>query len=132
MWRSPSSMPSGARQHIVKMLQAARKIFRAIIAPNENPIREPRVSRFDAKQGGYWMRRDLEPIENDSDTTGYTFHFQISNRGGRQACSVKVQAPNIQDATMFFRQNWATIELMARDGLAGGSRDSGRIKLIAP
>ena len=78
------------------------------------------------------MRRDHQPIETDSDTTGYTFHFQISNRGGRQACSVKVQASNIQDATMFFRQNWATIELMARDGLTGGSRNSGRIRLIAP
>jgi hypothetical protein len=78
------------------------------------------------------MRRDHHPIENDSETTGYTFHFQISNGGARRACSVKVQAPNIQDATMFFRQNWATIELMARDGLAGGCRDSGRIKLIAP
>jgi hypothetical protein len=78
------------------------------------------------------MRRDHQPIENDSDTTGYTFHFQISNRGGRQACSVKVQASNIRDATMFFRQNWATIELMARGGLADGCRDSGRIRLIAP
>jgi hypothetical protein len=78
------------------------------------------------------MRRDQDPIENVSGTTGYTFHFQISNRGGRQACSVKVEAPNIQDATMFFRQNWATIERMARDGLAGGCRDSGRIRLIAP
>jgi hypothetical protein len=78
------------------------------------------------------MRSDHQPIENDSDTTGYTFHFQISNRGGRQACSVKVQAPNIQDATTFFRQNWLTIELMARDGLAGGCRDVDRIQLIAP
>ncbi len=78
------------------------------------------------------MRRDHQPIENNSDTTGYTFHFQISNRGGRRACSVKVQALNIQDATTFFRQNWATIELMARDGLAGGSRDGDRIQLIAP
>jgi hypothetical protein len=78
------------------------------------------------------MRRDHQPAETDSDTTDYTFHFQISNRGGRQACSVKVQAPNIQDATMFFRQNWPTIELMARDGMAGGARDNGRIKLIAP
>jgi hypothetical protein len=78
------------------------------------------------------MRRDQQPLENDSDTMGYTFHFQISNQGARHACSVKVQAPNIQDATMFFRRNWATIELMARDGLAGGSRDSGRIRLIAP
>jgi hypothetical protein len=78
------------------------------------------------------MRRDCQPIENDSDTTGYTFHFQISNGGGRRACSVQVQAPNIQDATTFFRQNWATIELMARDGLAGGSSDGNRIQLIAP
>jgi hypothetical protein len=43
-----------------------------------------------------------------------------------------VQAPNIQDATTFFRQNWLTIELMARDGLAGGCRDGDRIQLIAP
>jgi hypothetical protein len=115
-----------------KMLRATRKIYCATIAPYENPICKPKVSRFDARQGGHWMRRDHRPIETDSDTTGYTFHFQISNRGGRQACSVKVQASNIQDATMFFRQNWATIELMARDGLAGGSRNSGRIRLIAP
>jgi hypothetical protein len=115
-----------------KNVAAARKIYCATIAPYENPICKPKVSRFDARQGGHWMRRDHRPIETDSDTTGYTFHFQISNRGGRQACSVKVQAPNIQDATMFFRQNWATIELMARDGLAGGSRNSGRIRLIAP
>jgi hypothetical protein len=111
---------------------AARKIFCATIAPYENPICKPKLCRFDATQGGDWMRRDHHPIENDSETTGYTFHFQISNGGARQACSVKVQAPNIQDATMFFRQNWATIELMARDGLAGGCRDSGRIKLIVP
>ena len=78
------------------------------------------------------MRRDSQPIENDSDTTGYTFHFQISNGGGRRACSVKVQATNIQDATTFFRQNWATIELMARDGLAGGAANDDRIQLIAP
>jgi hypothetical protein len=115
-----------------KLLRHARKILRATIAPNENPICRPKLSRFDARQGGHWMRRDHQPIENCSDTTGYTFHFQISNRGGRQACSVKVQAPSIQDATMFFRQNWATIELMARDGLAGGSRDGDRIKLIVP
>ncbi len=97
----------------------ARKIFRATIAPNENPICKPKLSRFDARQGGYWMRRDHQPIENCSDTTGYTFHFQISNRGGRQACSVKVEASTIQDATMFFRQNWATIE---PDGARGFGR----------
>jgi hypothetical protein len=78
------------------------------------------------------MRRDAQPIENDQDMTGYTFHFQISNRGVRQACSVKVQAPSMQDATAFFRQNWPRIESMAREGLAGESDNSGRIRLLMP
>ena len=77
------------------------------------------------------MRRDDQPLKDDAETTGYTFHFQISNGGGRKACSVKVQAPSMQDATAFFRQNWPTIELMARDGLADASHDS-RIKLVVP
>jgi hypothetical protein len=78
------------------------------------------------------MRRDDQPIENDQDITGFTFHFQISNGGVRQACSVKVQAPSMQDATAFFRQNWPTIETMAREGLAGGSDEGGRIRLVMP
>jgi hypothetical protein len=52
------------------------------------------------------MRREREPTDNDAETMAYTFHFQITNKGGRQACSVKVQAPNIHDARSFFRQNW--------------------------
>jgi hypothetical protein len=48
------------------------------------------------------MRRDGEPVNEDWKTTGYIFHFQISNGGGRQACSVEVQASNIHDATIFF------------------------------
>ena len=78
------------------------------------------------------MRRDNQPLKDDAETTAYTFHFQISSGGGRKACSVKVQAPNIADATAFFRQNWPTIELMARDGLAEASGDNGRIKLVMP
>ena len=78
------------------------------------------------------MRRDDQPIENDQDITGFTFHFQISNAGVRQACSVKVQAPTMQDATDFFRQNWSTIELMARDGLGEASRDNDKIELVVP
>jgi hypothetical protein len=73
------------------------------------------------------MRRDAQPAHENTGTTGYTFNFQISNGGGRQACSVKVQADTLHDATRFFRQNWSMIETMARDGLATGSRD--RIQL---
>jgi hypothetical protein len=78
------------------------------------------------------MRRDDQPARNERETTGYTFHFQISNRGGRQACTVKVQALNIHDATTFFRENWPTIESMARDGLANACQDNGGIKLTMP
>jgi len=82
------------------------------------------------------MRRDDHPLTDvaktdDAATTGYTFHFQISHGGARKACSVKVQAATMQDATAFFRQNWPTIESMARSGLADAAHDSG-IKLVVP
>ena len=74
------------------------------------------------------MRRERRATTEGAETT-YTFHFQISNKGGRQACSVKVQAPNIHDATTFFRQNWPMIESMARDGLVSRTGDDRIIKL---
>lgn len=77
------------------------------------------------------MRSEPQPL-NDTDTVGYTFHFQITNKGGRQACSVKVQAPSIHDATMFFRQNWPMIETLARDGLVRGPSDDRTIRLAVP
>jgi hypothetical protein len=78
------------------------------------------------------MRRERRPTEQDGEAVAYTFHFQITNNGGRQACSVKVQASNIHDATTFFRQNWPTIEAMARDGLVNRSGDDRTIKLAMP
>jgi hypothetical protein len=78
------------------------------------------------------MRRERRATSEDAETLTYTFHFQITNKGGRQACSVKVQAPNIHDATTFFRQNWPMIESMARDGLVSKSGDDRTIKLAMP
>jgi hypothetical protein len=101
----------------------------AINAPNEKPNRKFRVSRFDARMGGHQMRRERRASSECAETITYTFHFQISNNGGRQACSVKVQAPNIHDATKFFRQNWPMIESMARDGLVRRTGDDRIIKL---
>jgi hypothetical protein len=54
------------------------------------------------------MRRNDQPIENDQDIIGFTFHFQISSGGVRQACSVKVQAPSMQDATAFLQTDPTT------------------------
>jgi hypothetical protein len=78
------------------------------------------------------MRRERQPTNKDAETIAYTFHFQIANKGGRQACSVKVQAPNVHDATTFFRQNWPMIESMARDGLDSRSVEDRIIKLAVP
>jgi hypothetical protein len=68
------------------------------------------------------MRRDVQPHGEDAETGVYSFNFQISSSTGRQACSVKVQAQNFQDATQFIRQNWPIIETMAREELAKGCR----------
>jgi hypothetical protein len=74
------------------------------------------------------MRRDDPSLNSDNATTGYTFHFQISNGGSRKACSVRVQAPSHRDhrdAAEFVRHNWPTIEAMARENMArcpGGDR----------
>jgi hypothetical protein len=78
------------------------------------------------------MRRECRPNDEDAETTAYTFYFQMTNNGGRQACSVKVQAPNQSDATAFFRQNWPMIETMAREGLASSSGDDRTIRLAMP
>jgi len=43
-----------------------------------------------------------------------------------------VEAPNIHDATKFFRENWPMIESMARDGLVSRIGDDRTIKLSMP
>jgi hypothetical protein len=78
------------------------------------------------------MRRERQPINEDSETIAYTFHFQISDKGGRKACSIKVQAINFSEATAFFRQNWLMIESMTRDHLANRQSEGRSIKLALP
>ena len=77
------------------------------------------------------MRRDDQPIKEDSESVGFNFHFQIASDAGRKACSVRVRAHNYHDATDFFRENWPTIEVMARESLAAAA-DGAEIKLSMP
>jgi hypothetical protein len=72
------------------------------------------------------MRRDQRLNSEDAEAIAYTFHFQMTSGGGRQACSVRVRAPNIDDAKTFFRDNWSVIEPMARDRLASRTGDPGQ------
>ncbi len=78
------------------------------------------------------MRRGCRPAGEDAVTTAYTFHFQITNKGGRHACSVKVEAQSISDATTLLRENWPMIESMARDRLVGTSGEDCTITFAMP
>jgi hypothetical protein len=98
-------------------------------APQEKPNCTNIVSLF-CTMGGHQMRRELR-APRGAETLTYSFHFQISNNGGRQAFSVEVQAPNVQDATRFFRQNLPGIESMARDHLANGIGGRRALRLAA-
>jgi hypothetical protein len=77
------------------------------------------------------MRQERGPIEDDGQSDGYTFFFQIANDGRRQACCVKVDAPDIHEASVLFRRNWTVIEAMARDGIRTGEEDS-MITVVMP
>jgi hypothetical protein len=59
-----------------------------------------------------------------------TVFFQIANGNRRQACSLKTKFPTQQQASRYLRQNWNKIEQMARDCLANGSLEEGRINLV--
>ena len=78
------------------------------------------------------MRRGRRPAKEAAETTAYTFHFQITDQGGRQACSVRVEAQSISDARTFLQQNWPMIESMARDRLVTRSGDDRAIRLAMP
>jgi hypothetical protein len=71
------------------------------------------------------MHRDGQPV-------GYTFFFQIASEGRRRACCVKVEAPDIHEASALFREKWPVIESMARDGIESGAVDDGVITLVMP
>ncbi len=78
------------------------------------------------------MRSERHSADAVAAATGYRFHFQITNGGGRHACTVEVQAPSMQDATVFFRKNWAAIEAIARESLTGEAGADKTIKLAVP
>jgi hypothetical protein len=69
-------------------------------------------------------------MDGDGQQAGYTFFFQIATDGERRACCVKVDAPDIQEASALFRENLPDIESMTRDGIRTGTVDDGVITLV--
>ena len=77
------------------------------------------------------MRQQRSQMNGDGQP-GYNFFFQIANDGERRACCVKVDAPNIHEASALFREKWPVIESMARDGVKGDVVEDGVITLVMP
>ena len=71
------------------------------------------------------MHRDGQPV-------GYTFFFQIASEGRRRACCVKVEAPDIHEASALFREKWPVIESMARDSINSRVIDDSVITIVMP
>jgi hypothetical protein len=69
------------------------------------------------------MRCDERLDNSNREAKSYTFHFQMTNGGGRQACSVRVRASDLDSARLFFRDNWRLIEPLARERLAGRANE---------
>lgn len=59
-----------------------------------------------------------------------TVFFQIANGTARQTCSLKTKFPTQQQASRYLLQNWNKIHEMARDCLANGRLEDGRINLV--
>lgn len=64
-----------------------------------------------------------------ADSSGYVLYFQFANNGTRRACSLTIQADSANEAARIFRENWAAIEVMARDGVSTGMVGSASVSL---
>ena len=73
-----------------------------------------------------------EPLgARSAESSGYVFHFQFASNGTRRACSLTIQADSANEAAKIFRENWVTIESMARDGVSAGMINATAVVLAA-
>lgn len=65
----------------------------------------------------------------NAESAGYVLYFQLASNGARRACSLTIQAGSADEAARIFRENWGTIESMARDGVSTGMVGSAPVSL---
>ncbi|WP_158231166.1 hypothetical protein [Bradyrhizobium sp. C9] len=64
-----------------------------------------------------------------AESSGYVLYFQLASNGARRACSLTIQAESADEAARIFRENWGTIESMARDGVSTAMVGSASVSL---
>ncbi|WP_426435733.1 hypothetical protein [Bradyrhizobium genosp. P] len=88
------------------------------------------VGREHTVLGKVFMQQ--EPLgAGSAEPSGYVFYFQFASNGTRRACSLTIQADSANEAAKIFRENWITIEEMAREGVSTGTIDSATVVLAA-
>lgn len=75
------------------------------------------------------MRQEQQSLLPAQRAVDFKISFQMTNAGARHACSVTIRAISKIDADTIFRDNWLSIEKLARLNLIAEQR--GEISLEA-
>ncbi|MHC2618367.1 hypothetical protein ACVIW2_000399 [Bradyrhizobium huanghuaihaiense] len=75
------------------------------------------------------MRKFPKPTEQEADEGPQKVSFQIANGNTRQTCILQTALPTKAQAQKYLMANWPMIEKMARDALAAGATEDGKIRL---
>jgi hypothetical protein len=76
------------------------------------------------------MRKVPVPTEQEASEGFQSVSFQIANGNARQDCMLQTTFPTKVQAQKYLLANWPTIERMARDALAAGAIENGKVKLM--
>ena len=76
------------------------------------------------------MRKLAKPTEQELSEGPQAVSFQIANGNARQGCILQTKFPTKVEAQKYLLTNWPSVERMARDALAAGTFEDGRIKLV--
>jgi hypothetical protein len=76
------------------------------------------------------MRKLPKPTEQEINEGPQTVSFQIANGNARQGCILETKFPTKVQAQKYLLANWPTMEKMARDALAAGTFEDGKVKLV--
>jgi hypothetical protein len=74
------------------------------------------------------MRQEQPSLSPAQQAADFKINFQMTDAGARHACSVTIQAASKVDAVIIFRENWSTIEKLARLNLAAKGRSEIRLE----
>ena len=76
------------------------------------------------------MQKLAKPTEQEIREGPQSVSFQIANGNMRQRCTLQTGLPTKQQAQKYLLTNWSMIEKMARDALAAGTIEDGKIRLV--